>query len=134
MKTLEFMQGNRFATQQFEILNQIVVDVNLKFGKDSIESEYMINNLIKEDRQSFDRFVEENPETLLPTKLDLESDLGFANKEGENAKNCNSHVPSVKDDESPPLWTEVVRKGKTKSRSNKIKIDDRRLQEYYRPR
>jgi hypothetical protein len=129
-RNLESVQGNPFATLQFENLNHIAVDVNLRFGSDSTESEYIINNLIKEDQQSYVKFVGENPETLLPIDLDLESDLGFANKEAENAKDCDSPAPSVKDEESPPLWTEVVRRGKTKSRSNKIKNDDMRILEY----
>jgi hypothetical protein len=64
---------------------------------------YIINNLTKDDQNSFHRFVEENPRTLLPTELDLESNLGLTNKEDENAKEHNSHVPSFRDDESPPL-------------------------------
>jgi hypothetical protein len=106
------------------------VDVNLKFGVDSTKSEYIIKNLTKEDQKSFDRFVEENPETLLPNELDLESDLGVTNMVDVNDKEFDSPIPSFKDEESPPLWTEVVRKGKMKSKSNKIKLDDRRLLEY----
>jgi hypothetical protein len=88
---------------QFENLNHIAVDVNLKFGNDSNEAEYIINSLIKKDQQSFITFVEENPETLLPTDLDLEPELEVDNRTVENGEECNSPVPSVKDEESPPL-------------------------------
>jgi hypothetical protein len=78
----------------------------------------------------FDEFAEYNPESILPTELDLESDMKVVDKaDGDISKN-KSHVPSFKDDASPPLWTEVVRKGKAKSRSNRIKYDDRRVLEY----
>jgi hypothetical protein len=47
--------------------------------------------------------VEENPETLLPNELDLESDQGVTDKVDVNDKEFDSPVPSFKDEESPPL-------------------------------
>jgi hypothetical protein len=53
--------------------------------------------------------------------VDKENDVSNARK---------SPIPSFKDEASSPLWTEVVRKGKSRSRSNKINQDDRRVLEY----
>jgi hypothetical protein len=47
--------------------------------------------------------VEENPETLLPNELDLESDQGVTDKVDVNDKEFDSLVPSFIDEESPPL-------------------------------
>jgi hypothetical protein len=31
---------------------------------------------------------------------------------------------------TPPMWTEVVRRGRNRSKSNKISVNDRRILEY----
>jgi hypothetical protein len=129
-KNLEFMQGNPFATLRSYNLNKIDVDVNLKLGANCTESDYIISNLMAAEQKSFDDFVKDNPETLLPTDLDLETDIMVVDKENANSSTIISHVPSIKDETSPPLWTEVVRKGKSKSRSNKINYDDRMILQY----
>jgi hypothetical protein len=162
-KNLEFMQGKPFATLHPESLSQFVVDVNLKLGANCAKREFIINNLMVDEHKSFNDFVEENPEIVLPidldlesgtnnlmvhegkpfddfvevnretvllTELDLESDILMVVKENVVSNTGKSPIPSFKDEASPPLWTEVVRKGKSRSRSNKINQDDRRVLEY----
>jgi hypothetical protein len=111
-KNLEFMQGNPFVTLQPKNLTQIVVDVNLKLGANCAESEYIINNLVVEEQKYFDEFVEENPESLLPTELYLEFDMRVVDKEDGNVGKNKSHVPSFKDDASPPSGLRWLGRGK----------------------
>jgi hypothetical protein len=132
-KNLESVKGNPFSTLQFENLNQIALDVNLKFGDNSAEYKFIISNLISDDRKNYDNFIEENPDILLPINLDLESIQKYdPNNDVDNGLQ-NTAEPSLKDDVSSPLWYEVVRKGKARSKSDKIKPNDIHLLEYYGP-
>jgi hypothetical protein len=72
-KNLETVKGNPFSTLQFNNLDQIALDVNLKFGYNSAKSKLIISNQIRDDRKNYDNFIEENPDILLPVNLDLES-------------------------------------------------------------
>jgi hypothetical protein len=129
-KNLEYVKGNPFSTLQFENLNQIALDVNLKFGDNSAEYKFIISNLISDDQKNYDNFIEENPDILLPINLDLESIQKYdLNNDVDNGLQ-NTAEPSLKDDVSSPLWYEVVRKGKTRSKSDKIKSNDMHLLEY----
>jgi hypothetical protein len=71
-KNLESVKGNSFSVLQFESLNQIVVDVNLKIGSDNNESNRIIGNLVESEKLTHGNFVSENPETNLPSNLDVE--------------------------------------------------------------
>jgi hypothetical protein len=62
-KSLEPMEGNPFVTLQFNNLNEIGIDVNLKFGTNSSESKFIIDNLIQQEQKNYGNFVEENPES-----------------------------------------------------------------------
>jgi hypothetical protein len=115
------VKGNPFASLQFDNLNQIAKNINSKFGNDSEESKYIMSNLIEEEQKSFDTFVEENPEVLLPTVLDFDRDMMIVPINGSELSNSNgTPEESMKDSETSPPWTEGVRKGETRSRSNKI--------------
>jgi hypothetical protein len=122
------MKGNPFATLQCENLNQIAIDVNSKLGNNS--SEFIISNLVSEDQKNFVSFTEEHPKTLPPSIADLEYELGMGSVKSDLIVCHDSPILYLKDDSSPPLWTEVVRKGKARSKSINVQNDDRRLLEY----
>jgi hypothetical protein len=127
---LEPLKGNAFATLNPDNLKLITKDVNLKFGKDSVESDFIIQNLIDDEEVKFKKFVNENPETLLPTNLDVENDILIEPVNGEVEQNhVITHVCSHIKTDTPSMWTEVVRRDKNKSKPSKISINDRRILE-----
>jgi hypothetical protein len=50
-KNLEPMKGNKFDILQFDDLNQISCDVNIKVGSDKYDKLGIIDNLIREERE-----------------------------------------------------------------------------------
>jgi hypothetical protein len=130
-KNLEHVKGNPFDSLQFEKLNQIAKDIHINFGKDSDENKFIISNLIEEEQQCFNTFAEENPEVLLPNNIDFETDsIDIPVNGSELEDKVMTPDDSVKEPESSPSWTKVVRKGETRSRSNKVCYDDRHILEY----
>lgn len=77
--------------------------------------------MIGEERSNFDRFVGENPEILLPANLDIEVENVQEGGVDEKMLEKELHTPeeSIKDSDPSLKWSEVVRRGKTKSRNEK---------------
>jgi hypothetical protein len=77
--------------------------------------------LIGEEWSNFDRFVGENPEILLPANLDIEVENVQEGGVDEKMLEKELHTPeeSIKDSDPSLKWSEVVRRGKTKSRNEK---------------
>jgi hypothetical protein len=122
------VKGNSFSVLQFESLNQIVVDVNLKIGSDNNETNRIIDNLVESKKLTHGNFVSENPETNLPSNLDVEMLLDGSSTPVEGSIARETHVTpeaSLKEPDSSELWTEVVKRGryKNKNRSKQNKID-----------
>jgi hypothetical protein len=60
-KNLEPVKGNHFTSLHPDMLNQMAIDVNLKFGENSDEANFIINNLVTIEQDAYDSFVKENP-------------------------------------------------------------------------
>jgi hypothetical protein len=125
------IKGKSFAALQFDSLNQIAKDINIKIGTDDHENSELIDKMIRDDKDQYDNFVATNPEVVLPANLDLDV--------------CKANIPVSIDDsivgsnETTPkgplkeldslTWTEVVKRGKyrnkSRSRSNIITDHDR---------
>jgi hypothetical protein len=65
-KNLDSLKGNPFSVLQSNTLNQIAADIDI--GIDENECNRIIDNLVENEI-----FVEENPEVLLPTDLDIKN-------------------------------------------------------------
>jgi hypothetical protein len=132
-KNLEPLKGNSFAPLQAESLSILSRDINIKIGNDLHDNESIIDNLIKAEQKRYNDFVGENPEVLLPTSIDLDIEVVRDPLKGQERPNISS-PNSMKETNTADLWTEVVRKGrnraKTKSRSDKIGVNDRCILEY----
>jgi hypothetical protein len=128
-KNLDSLKGNPFSVLQSNILNQIAADIDIEIGIDENECNRIIDNLVENEI-----FVEENPEVLLPTDLDIKNTMepDFIK---ESVGTHELLTPSsMKEHDSPILWTEVARKGKnktkTKSMNNNIGENDNCIPEY----
>jgi hypothetical protein len=71
-KNVEPLKGNSFASLHIDSLHQLAKDVNLHLGVDSCEAQSIISKLIGEEVENVNKFVEENPEILLPTNLEID--------------------------------------------------------------
>jgi hypothetical protein len=128
-KNLDSLKGNPFSVLQSNILNQIAADIDIEIGIDENECNRIIDNLVENEI-----FVEENPEVLLPTDLDIKNTM----KPDFIKESVGTHElltpSSMKEHDSPILWTEVARKGKnktkTKSMNNNIGENDNCIPEY----
>jgi hypothetical protein len=130
-KNLEMVKGNSFATLQFDKLNEIALDANLKFVNSSEEAKFIIDNMIEVEQKCYNNFVEGNFEICLPLSLYIESETpDISDNKTDDTGLENTLVQSVKDNDTSPSWTVVVRKGKNRSRSEKILDHDRRSLEY----
>jgi hypothetical protein len=80
-------------------------------------------------------FMGGNPEVLLPTDLDFKNTMEpDSMKEAASSNEVLTPSCSMKEPDTPILWTEVVRKGKhktkTRSRNNNLGENDRCLLKY----
>jgi hypothetical protein len=146
-KNLEPMKGNRFEILQFNDLNQMSCDVNIKVGNNINDKINIINNMISEEEKRCELFARDNPEVVLPVNLDVSSrntdvnssdhilhdGLSFKDAIRELDENdfpslkvfdnryemlvITSPTSSIKEPNSSELWTEVVRKGKVKAKT-----------------
>jgi hypothetical protein len=119
-KNLEPLKGNSFASLHSESLYQFVKDVNVHLGVDSSEAQSIISKLVGNEIENVNKFVEENLEVLLPANMEI--DL-ISEKTTEQAlENSNQlrdqALPEPLEGSPQPLkWTEVVKRGRPKSRS-----------------
>jgi hypothetical protein len=87
--------------------------------------------LVEEEQSCFNNFAEENPEVLLPSNIDVENgNAEVLVNEAELEEIVQTTKGPIKEPENSPSWTEVVRRGKTRSMSNKMCSNDRRILEY----
>jgi hypothetical protein len=82
-RNLEPLKGNSFACSNTDYLNQNVRDVNINLGDDISEANEIINNLVVQEKKNYEKFVDENPDILLPTNLNVEIEL-HSESEAEN--------------------------------------------------
>jgi hypothetical protein len=119
-KNLEPLKGNSFASLHSKSLYQFVKDVNVHLGVDSSEAQSIISKLVGDEIENVNKFVEENLEVLLPANMEI--DL-ISEKTTEQAlENSNQlrdqALPEPLEGSPQPLkWTEVVKRGRPKSRS-----------------
>jgi hypothetical protein len=52
--------------------NQIALDVNLKIGSDIHEQDSILNKLVESEIIDHENFVSENPETNLPSSVEID--------------------------------------------------------------
>jgi hypothetical protein len=111
-KNLEQCKGNSFACLDVFYLSENASDVHARIGADDCENASIVTSLIDEEKGKYDKFVEQNPEILLPVDLDL--DIVTCCEPQAQQLESNEQTPpiSTKDQESAPLWTEVVRRKK----------------------
>jgi hypothetical protein len=128
-RNLEPFKGNPSASLQPDKLNQIDTYVNLKIGVNSEEATFIINNLVANEQNAYDEFVKDNPEVMLPSSLELDNGMLTDPLDGP-VPTGSTPIESLKECEISPTWIEVVRKGKTRSKSNKIDHYGRRILEY----
>jgi hypothetical protein len=120
---LEAGKGNSFAGLMPENLEKLTSDMNLHVSLDKTDSKKEIASLIDRENLCYKMFVESHPEVMLPASLDdhVVEPVLVDNQESDSL-NVNIHTPelSFKEAAASPPWTEVVRRGKTRSKSNKI--------------
>jgi ApbE superfamily uncharacterized protein (UPF0280 family) len=73
---LEPLKCNSFASLHTDSLQQLAKDVKIQLGVDSLEAHSIIDKLVVEEVHNVNRFVEENPEILLPVDLEIEQVAG----------------------------------------------------------
>jgi hypothetical protein len=126
--------GNTFVALQFDSLNQIAKDTNIKIGIDDHENSKLIDNLIRANKDQYDSFVVDNPEVVLLVDLDI-SRVAISDSIDVSVDCSNDATPkgSLKEPNSL-TWTKVVMRGKarnkSRSRSNFIGENDRCTLEY----
>lgn len=72
---MEEVKGNSFTAMQIDYLNQIAQDASIKIECDNEENVRLIDNLVKEEKNKQNQFLDENPDVMLPVNLDVEIDL-----------------------------------------------------------
>jgi hypothetical protein len=123
-KNLEHTRGNSFASLQNDELNKVAMDVNIKIGKDLVESGNIIDNIVEYEKIVYVKFVGENPEVLLPSNLDVDNDLiPNSIKEDGDQNSCKTPIGYVKEPDALDLWTAVVKKGRNMYKRRKDKND-----------
>jgi hypothetical protein len=84
---------------------------------------------MEKEKQCHDKFVEDNPEVNLPMNLDFVCSHSEELVREDNTRETTPEA-SLKEEHSSPLWTEVVRRGRTRTKINKIVDNDRHILEY----
>jgi hypothetical protein len=129
MKNLE-IRGNPFAVLYSKNLQNLACDIKLQVGSNKAESQMIFDNPLEMEKKNYDNFVDDHPEVTLPANLDNEV---FASVSGNNQSHeLDIVTPTDSFKESQPAipWREVVKRGKTKSKSSKIGDNDRHILEY----
>lgn len=116
------VKGNYFAALDNDYLNQISKDVNIYFGNNSLEHEKIVDDIRQQEIENFNSFANENPDILLPANLEFT----YGNE------NLTPDLILKEEGRTPPKesWTEVVRKGKSRSKTIKCDNNDRGILEY----
>jgi hypothetical protein len=114
-------KGNSFSVLQSSALNNIASNVNIKIGKGLVENNKIINELVQSEVNNFEQFVEENPDILLPTTVDVQSSL-----ESDPLKESGSSVIVITPENfvkesNASMWTEVVKRGRNRNKIKKSK-------------
>jgi hypothetical protein len=139
---LELVKGNRFAVLNNVSLKHFADDVNIKLGANTNECDEVVSKLIGEEKEKNDSFVLQNPKILLPVNLEIDGCDEISNPDEvalitqssvvNTQTVMQTPVESLEDFTPSPKWTEVVRRGKSKTRSriNENCCDEKRLLEY----
>jgi hypothetical protein len=129
-KNPESVKGNSISVLQAENLAKIADDINLLVGSDIAESSRIIDNLIEVEKQNFDQFMEDHPDVMLPTNLDVCCNYPKVVNNQENVENIGTPTNSLKEGKLSPSWTEVVRRGGDRKETKIDGKDDRRVLKY----
>jgi hypothetical protein len=114
-QNLEPVKGNKFFVLDVDDWCQMASDVNINIGNDNKDKSSILNTLIVADQDRFERFVAQNPESVLPVNLDVDLEVESDPLNGQVASSPVSPSDSIKETNTSELWTEVVRKGKNRS-------------------
>jgi hypothetical protein len=76
----------------------------------------ILNTLIVADQGRYEHFVAKNPESVLPVNLDVDLEIESDPLNGQVVSSHVSPSDSIKETDTSVLWTEVVRKGKNRSK------------------
>jgi hypothetical protein len=63
-KNLETFKGNSFAALQFDNLNPISCDTNIKIGNHNLEINKIIDDMIKVEQKNYQKFMGQSPEII----------------------------------------------------------------------
>jgi hypothetical protein len=127
-KIMEPIKGNPFAALSIENFEQLTVAMKLQVRSGRAESRNVIESLVGREKEGYETFVDNHPEVILPATLDIQErglDMRGTNKNDLANGEVSTPMQSIKDDESSLSWTDVVRRGKTRSRINKNRINER---------
>jgi hypothetical protein len=121
-KNLEPLKGNKFSILHADSIEQLASDVRIQLGCDESESEKCMSRMIENDKKKYEDFVEQNPDMLLPTNVEANiciEEYGSMGQSGvlNSQTELQTPIGSLEDPSASPLWTEVVRRGKSKTRS-----------------
>jgi hypothetical protein len=96
-----------------------------------------MSRMTENGKKKYEDFVEQNPDMLLPTNLEVDICIDeYGSRVQSDVLNTQTDlqtpIGSLEDPSSSPLWTEVVRRGKskTKSRIENKGCDERHILEY----
>jgi hypothetical protein len=118
-KNLKPIKGNSFSALQFDYLNQVALDANIKIGFDNDENEKLIKKLVHMEKKQYDSFVNDNPDMVLPASLDVEIDMPVESFEDRASKDVVTTLDnSFKETGTSGLWTEVVKRGRNRKKIN----------------
>jgi hypothetical protein len=133
-QNLEPIEGNKFSVLDVDDLCQMANDVNINIGNDNKDKSSILNTLIVAEQDRFEQFVAQNHESVLLVNLDVNLKIESGPLNGQEVSSPVFPVDSIKETDTSELWTEVVRRGKNRSkcRSRKEKIGehDRCILEY----
>jgi hypothetical protein len=115
-RNLEPIKGNSFAVLHVESLNQIAEGANIKIDSSKEDNSRIINKLINLEQEQYDIFVDEHPETLLPSKLEVGIECQKDPSTSSDILNAGltPDAPIIEGDNL--TWTEVVRRGRVKDK------------------
>jgi hypothetical protein len=114
-KNLEPLKDNSFAVLHLDELAQLANDVNIAIGSDKDHRTMLINNMVMAEKSIHEEFVGNNPEVCLPSNLDVAIEH-VPQVEVEIESICTP-TSSFKESDNPVPWTEVVRRGRNKSKT-----------------
>jgi hypothetical protein len=122
---LEPIQGNKFSVPDVDDLWQMSSDVNINLGNDNDDKSSILNTLMVANQDRFEHFVAQNPESVLPVNIDVDLKIESDPLNDQVVSNPISPSDSIKEIDTSVLWTEVAKKGKSRSKCRSRKEKNR---------